>query len=121
MKFDKNNLVSDLVSELFNNINSKATFEFISDLLISSLSIYKKKYSLDIETSNQRKKLEVNEVSSSTNLNTKTEYLSISNDIHSILINCPDLSTDQKLDYCNSQRYFMKMYMKEIVINLKLK
>ncbi|MFX1346840.1 MAG: hypothetical protein ACFFAI_17215 [Promethearchaeota archaeon] len=48
----------------------------------------------------------------------KTEYLSISNDIHSILSNCPDLTTNQKLDYCNSQRYFMKLYLKEMVIKI---
>ena len=47
------------------------------------------------------------------------EYLSISNDIHSILTNCPDLPRDQKLEYCDSQRYFMKMYMKEMVVKLK--
>jgi len=50
--------------------------------------------------------------------NTKSEYLSVSNDIHSILSNCPELTNNQKLDYCNSQRYFMKLYLSDIVIKL---
>lgn len=46
------------------------------------------------------------------------EYLSISTDIHSILSSYPDLTNNQKLDYCNSQRYFMKLYLKEVLIKL---
>jgi hypothetical protein len=49
------------------------------------------------------------------------EYLSISVDIHSILSNYPDLSSDQKLDYCNSQRYFMKLYLKEVIVKINKK
>jgi len=49
------------------------------------------------------------------------EYLSISSDIHSILSNYPDLTKDQKLDYCDSQRYFMKLYLKKILIKLHKK
>jgi hypothetical protein len=52
--------------------------------------------------------------------NSETEYLSISNDIHSILTNCPELDISQKLEYCNSQRYFMKMYLKEMIVKLNL-
>ena len=52
--------------------------------------------------------------------NSETEYLSISNDIHSILSNCPELDNSQKLEYCTSQRYFMKMYLKEMVVKLNL-
>ncbi len=49
------------------------------------------------------------------------EYLSISVDIHSILSNYPDLTSDQKLDYCNSQRYFMKLYLKEVLVKINKK
>jgi len=46
------------------------------------------------------------------------EYLSISTDIHSILSNYPDLTNDQKLDYCINQRYFMKLYLREVIIKI---
>ncbi|MFW9825871.1 MAG: hypothetical protein ACFFE4_23230 [Candidatus Thorarchaeota archaeon] len=50
-----------------------------------------------------------------------SEYLSISADIHSILSNYPDLTNNQKLEYCISQRYFMKLYLKEVLIKIKNK
>lgn len=46
------------------------------------------------------------------------EYLSISADIHAILSNYPDLTNDQKLEYCINQRYFMKLYLKEVLIKI---
>ncbi|MFX0029826.1 MAG: hypothetical protein ACFE8B_11490 [Candidatus Hermodarchaeota archaeon] len=120
----KDNFISDLVSELFDHIDSKDSFNIISDLLITSLSIYKKKFSVEnnliIPEKTGYLDSEISNSSFQQNFsNAETEYLSISNDIHSILANCPDLSSDQKLDYCNSQRYFMKMYLKEIVVKLK--
>ncbi|HEC40316.1 MAG TPA: hypothetical protein ENI29_18900 [bacterium] len=34
--------------------------------------------------------------------------------IHSILLNCINLSKKYKLEFCNSQRYFMKLYLKKM-------
>jgi hypothetical protein len=34
--------------------------------------------------------------------------------IHLILKNTQDLTQEQKYDYCNSQRFFMKLYLKRI-------
>jgi hypothetical protein len=34
--------------------------------------------------------------------------------IHFTLKNSPDLTQKQKYDYCNSQRFFMKLYLKSI-------
>ncbi len=34
--------------------------------------------------------------------------------IHSILLNCINLSKKDKLEFCNSQRYFMKLYLKKM-------
>ena len=118
------NVISELVSELFNHIESKDSFDFISDLLLTSLSIYKKKFTFENNSLNYEKTLNFNNELDINSFqqklsDVKIEYLSISNDIHSILSNCPDLTSDQKLDYCNSQRYFMKMYLKEIVVKLK--
>ncbi|MFX0082043.1 MAG: hypothetical protein ACFE94_09845 [Candidatus Hodarchaeota archaeon] len=118
------NIISELVSELFNHIESKQSFDFISDLLLNSLNIYKKKFSVENFRLNLENNLNLNDTIEIIGFkqqvsDTKTEYLSISNDIHSILSNCTHLTSNQKLDYCNSQRYFMKLYMKEIVVKLK--
>ncbi|MHA2183295.1 MAG: hypothetical protein ACXAAH_17900 [Promethearchaeota archaeon] len=92
--------------------------------MLTSLSIHKKKYSIENNLLTQEKTWDIIENIDRNTLDqklsdVKTEYLSISNDIHSILANCPNLSHDQKLDYCDSQRYFMKMYMNEMVVKLK--
>ena len=39
--------------------------------------------------------------------------------IHSILLNCINLSKKDKLEFCNSQRYFMKLYLKKMRDQLK--
>lgn len=131
--FDQNNLqnldnntISNLVSELFNHITSKETFKYISDLLITSLSDYKKRFSLDRETENVESPF--NKINKSESSNSRygfnssnNEYLSISNNIHTILSNCQDLTNGQKLDFCNNQRYFMKLYLKEIIIKINEK
>lgn len=47
--------------------------------------------------------------------NAKTDYLVILNDIRSILSNVKNLTNNQKLGYCNSQRYYIKLYLKEVL------
>ena len=42
------------------------------------------------------------------------DNLIILNEIKAILQNCSNLTNKQKLEYCNSQRFFMKLYLKEI-------
>jgi hypothetical protein len=117
------NVISKLVSELFNHINSKESFNYISDLLIESLSEYKKNSPVENLSENKDNSLKKNYKNDISNLefnlnNTKNEYLAISNDIHSILSNCPDLTNIQKLDFCTNQRYFMKLYLKEVLIQI---
>ncbi|MFX1478176.1 MAG: hypothetical protein ACFFCI_08585 [Promethearchaeota archaeon] len=117
-------MISDLVSELFNNIDSKESFDYISNLLLNSLNSYKDTFSSEYnsiapeittkETVDKRINYSFSNISGG-----KADYLTISKDIQSILSNCPDLTTSQKLDYCNNQRYFMKMYLRNIVIKLK--
>lgn len=34
--------------------------------------------------------------------------------IHAILLNCVNLSKKQKLEFCESERYFMKQYLKQL-------
>jgi len=42
------------------------------------------------------------------------DNLIILNEIKAILQNCSNLTDKEKLEYCNSQRFFMKLYLKEI-------
>ena len=42
------------------------------------------------------------------------DNLAILEEINEILHNCTTLTENQKLDYCKSQRYFMKLYLKEV-------
>jgi hypothetical protein len=39
-------------------------------------------------------------------------------DIHVILKNCEDLSNSEKLNYCNSERHYMKQYLKHAMIKV---
>ena len=39
--------------------------------------------------------------------------------IHAILLNCSNLSKNQKLEFCESERYFMKLYLKKLKENNK--
>ncbi len=42
------------------------------------------------------------------------ENLKILQDIQDILQNCTKLTQKEKLEYCKSQRFFMKLYLNEI-------
>ena len=34
--------------------------------------------------------------------------------IHAIILNCVNLTKKQKLEFCNSERYFMKLYLRKL-------
>jgi len=36
-------------------------------------------------------------------------------DVHFFLLNNKELTNNQKLDYCSIERYFMKLYLREIM------
>ncbi|TFF89805.1 MAG: hypothetical protein EU548_06230 [Promethearchaeota archaeon] len=46
--------------------------------------------------------------------NSINENLKLLNQIQSILQNCSHLTDKQKLLYCESQRYFMKLYLRDV-------
>jgi len=39
-------------------------------------------------------------------------------DIHAILSNREDLSNYEKINYCHSERYYMKQYLKHAMIKI---
>ena len=47
-------------------------------------------------------------------LERKDEDLSTLQKIHAILLNCINLDGKQKLEFCRSQRYFMKLYLQKL-------
>ncbi len=47
------------------------------------------------------------------------ENLTTLQKIHAILLNCMNLSQKQKLEFCESERYFMKLYLKKLKNNNK--
>jgi len=118
-----NNIICNLISELFSHINSKEKFNYISNFFLNSLGKYKKKF--QIESFIEYKECSLskdcsNEIKNSQYIiaNPEDEYLAISNDLHTILSNCSEFSNSQKLDFCNNQRYFMKLYLKELLTKL---
>lgn len=116
-------VISELVSQLFKHINSKESFSYISNLLISSLNEYGANFPGDNCNENSVNFFEdiydKEIITSKYNVNnSKHEYLGILNDIHSILSNISELTSNQKLDFCSSQRHFMKLYLKKVLIQI---
>ncbi|MFX1321070.1 MAG: hypothetical protein ACFFAQ_05425 [Promethearchaeota archaeon] len=106
--------------------DSKDNFSAISDLIISSLIAYENKYPIEInhkfnDTVPSENYLQESNILECKSHDTREEYLIISNDIHSILSNCSNLTNNQKLEFCNSQRYFMKLFLKDMLIKIKSK
>ncbi len=48
----------------------------------------------------------------------KKEYLTMVEDIHAIISNREDLSNSEKINYCNSERHYMKQYLKHTMIKI---
>ena len=47
------------------------------------------------------------------------EYFKTLEKIPPLIIDCPELTNKQKLDYCNIERSFMKLYLKDLLVKLK--
>ena len=51
--------------------------------------------------------------------NEVNKYFKTLEQIPPLIITCPELTTKQKLDYCNIERSFMKLYLKDLLVKLK--
>ncbi len=113
--------ISELVSELFSQIKSKESCDYISNLLITSLKEHEKFFIKHDNTEDENAYIEEINKKEIPKLyitcDSRNEYLGILNDIDSILFNCLELSNIQKIDFCNSQRHFMKLYLRQVVID----
>ncbi|MFW9882727.1 MAG: hypothetical protein ACFFG0_57420 [Candidatus Thorarchaeota archaeon] len=67
-----------------------------------------------IEKKSEVKKTEISIKESIQIENICDENLSTLNKIHAILLNCSNLSKKQKSEFCESERYFMKLYLSKL-------
>jgi hypothetical protein len=84
-----------------------------------------------MDTSTKKDRIKLQKIGSKEDLSVSSEIQSISseditiedicdenlltlNKIHAILLNCSNLSKKQKLEFCESERYFMKLFLKKL-------
>ena len=117
-KFD---LLTLFVSELFTHKNSEDTIKNVSNLIVLSLKLFKNN-SQNIDMSKHGVNIFFESISGYRNKNTQktnnpfTKYGRILDILHSIIANCPDLTNNEKLEYCNIERYFIKSVFKELAL-----
>lgn len=129
-KFDKKEgqkckfyFISELVSMLFTQNNSQESFKIISSLIKLSLKAPEENFADVIFSGNNAGAFNNidNEVKCFLNQKFRVDKnmcLLMLNRVRSILINCPDLTNNQKFDYCRIERYFMKSYLKEGLVKI---
>jgi hypothetical protein len=76
------------------------------NIKIQRIEILKRNLIYSEKKSNELRDKNINNFSDE-NLNTLKK-------IHAILLNCLNLSKQQKLEFCESERYFMKLYLKKL-------
>ena len=82
-------------------MNSKATKE--TSIKIKKSESYSKEFEIKID---EEAKDNIEDICD--------ENLTTLQKIHAILLNCVNLSKKQKLEFCESERYFMKQYLKKL-------
>jgi len=128
-KLDKNqgqkckfNFISELVLLFFSHKNYKDSYKYFSTLINLSLQIPEKKFADVIFSGNNALRYDDKDNSefllAEKSCFDKKNYLLMLNRIRSILNSCPDLTYEQKFDYCSIERYFMKLYLKECIVGI---
>jgi len=80
-----------------------------------ALEILEKSESFDVSRESFFEKLEINSFTNTNLENKLTKCYSKIINIHFLLSNNNELTNTQKLDYCTIERYFMKLYLKEMM------
>jgi hypothetical protein len=65
------------------------------------------------ESESERSKKNLDEIKGNNIETINDENLTTLSKIHAILLNCVNLSKKQKLEFCESERYFMKLYLQK--------
>ena len=108
--------ISELVSMLFKQKECQESYQNLSNLITLSLQEPEEKFA-DILFSGNKKidSGDVYEKFEQFSINKmgqqKELYLLMLNRVRSIFSKCPDLTINQKFNYCAIERYFMKSYL----------
>jgi sugar-specific transcriptional regulator TrmB len=78
-----------------------------------------KKYEIQIENSSNKHRLNQNLIIQNCDA-AKNEYLTMMNDVHMLLENCENLTNNQKLEYCQSERYYMRLYLEQVLLKYNI-
>jgi len=114
-------LLSTFVSELFTHKNSEEAIKNVSNLIVLSLKSFKNNRQMRLTS---KEEIDIffagisgyrNEYKQE-NKNPFIKYGRILDLTHSIIANCPDLTCNVKLEYCNIERYFIKSVFKELAL-----
>ena len=117
-KFD---LLSMFVSELFTHKNSEDAIKNVSNLIVLSLKSFKNNHQNDLVSKQEMNSFfeGITEYRNKNNQKTNNPFVKYGNMIdviHTIVANCPYLTHNEKLEYCNIERYYIKSVFKELAL-----
>ena len=117
-KFD---LLSIFVSELFTHKDSEDAIKNISNIIVLSLKLFNNNRQNMIMSKQGGNSFfeSISEHRNKSNQKTKNPFMKygkILEILHSIIANCPDLPINEKLEYCNIERFFIKSVLKELAL-----
>jgi len=97
--------------------NVENDFRFNESAIITNYNLQKSKYSETL-TFNDNLVKDDNSILQQINDSVKDNHLNLIKEIHQILKSSKNLTLNQKFGFCNSQRFFMKLYLKRICIEI---
>jgi hypothetical protein len=115
---------SKLLSLFFKNQKPKESFKNISKLIVLLLNtpgieISTNYFQGNTETIVKEIYYEFKSILERESENEVNEYFKTLEQIPPLITECPEITNKQKLDYCNIERCFMKLYLKDLLIKLK--
>jgi len=115
---------SKLLSLFFKNQKPNESFKNISKLIILLLNtpgieIPSKFFQGDTDNIVKEIYYEFKNILKRESENEINEYFKILEKVPILITDCPELTNKQKLDYCNIERSFMKLYLKDLLGKLK--
>jgi len=120
----KSTFFSKLLSLFFRNQKPNESFKNISKLIVLLLNtpgIEIPNTYFQGNTENIVKEIyyEFKSILKRESENEVNQYFKTLEKIPPLITNCPELTNKQKLDYCNIERSFMKLYLKDLLTKLK--
>lgn len=115
---------SELLSLFFKNQTPNEAFKTVSKLIILLLSIPEKEVNPALfqdNTDNLVREIyyEFKDILSHESEDEVNNYFKTLEKVPPLISDCPELTNKQKLDYCNVERSFMKLYLRDLLVKLK--